>query len=104
MLTLQEIELALLDGDLDKELDLLADAVRSRQDYLAKRAVVGIRPGDTVRFSDSIRPRYLIGQVAKVQKVNPKSIVVDCPVDPSYGRFSGSQNVRCPVSLIAGKV
>lgn len=102
-MTAQEIQVAILDGELDGDIAVLIDALRDREGYLAKRALVGIAKGDTVRFSDTIRPRYLIGLTATVRKVNPKSIVVDCPTDPAYGRFSGAQQVRCPVSLIAGK-
>lgn len=95
---------AILDGDLDGDLDRLTAAIRDRKQTVAARVRYQVRPGDTVRFSDVIRPRYLVGLTATVTRANPKSIVVSCPQDSAYGRFAGAQNVRCPLELIEGKV
>lgn len=90
------------DGKLDDDLDIITEAIRDRRKLLASRKVIGIKPGDTVQFSDNIRPKYLVGRTATVVKRNTKSIVVSCPDDPAYGRFQNSKNVRCPNDLIAG--
>ena len=100
---MNEVISSIEDGHCDDDLSAIIDAVRSRQQVLAARNVRALAPGDTVRFSDSIRPKYLIGKTATVVKLNKKTVVVDCPDDPDYGRFSGSSNVRCPNSLIEGR-
>lgn len=94
----------ILGGQADADLAAIRDAVKQREAILAQRALSDIKAGDTVAFSDLIRPKYLAGMTATVTRVNPKSMVVDCPVDAAYGRFSGAKSVRCPKSLIAGKV
>lgn len=90
------------DGEHDGALDQIVEAVRERKKTLANWTMRSLKPGDEVRFSDQIRPKYLVGRTATVQKINRQSIVVSCPDDPTYGRFCGSQNVRCPNTLIEG--
>lgn len=89
-------------GEYDEHLDQIIDLVRARQKETSRKRLATIRTGQTVRFSTTIRPKYLVGKTATVVKVNHQSIVVSCPDDPSYGRFQNSKNVRCPNSLIAG--
>ncbi len=101
---MNEVINSIEDGACDDDLTAIISAVRSRQQILAARNVRVLSPGDAVKFSDSIRPKYLIGKTATVVKLNRKTVVVDCPDDPSYGKFSGSSNVRCPNSLIEGRV
>jgi hypothetical protein len=93
---------SIIGGAHDSDLDAIVGAIRDRQKILAARTVAAIKPGDTVRFSNEIRPRYLVGKTATVVKVNRQSVVVNCPADPAYGRFEGARNVRCPNALIEG--
>jgi hypothetical protein len=95
---------SIIGGTHDSDLDAISDAVKQRRQILAARTVSALRPGDTVAFSDLIRPTYLIGREATVVRVNAKSVVVNCPDDPSYRRYCNAKSVRCPNSLIAGKV
>jgi hypothetical protein len=44
------------------------------------------------------RPR---AQQYSVVGINRESVTVKCPVDPRYGRFSGSPRCRLPHGLIA---
>lgn len=93
-------------GNHDDNLRDIILAAQGRTKTLSNRKVqdLDIQPGDEVRFSNSIRPKYLIGKTAKVVKLNSKSVVIDCPADPSYGRFENSKGVRCPNSVIEGLV
>lgn len=91
-------------GNYDSELDILSQAIATRKASAVKQMVGALRPGDEVRFSSFIRPRYLEGKTATIVKINRQSVVVNCPADPTYGRFNGSKNVRCPNSLIEGLV
>lgn len=94
----------IIGGGHDDSLDSLSDAIKQRRQIVAARTASSLRSGDTVAFSDLIRPKYLVGLTATVVKVNRQSVVVNCPDDASYGRFRNAKNVRCPNSLIAGKV
>lgn len=93
---------AILGGLHDAELAEIAGAIRDREKIVQRRAASALSPGDTVKFSDSIRPKYLVGLPVTVVKINPQSIVVNCPSESAYGRFSGAKRVRCPLALIAG--
>lgn len=89
-------------GKHDAELDGIITAVRSRQKALAAANVAAVTKGDTVVLSDDIRPRYLAGQHATVERVNQTTMTLRL-TDPTTGRRFGSGPFRCPVTLIAGK-
>jgi len=98
-----EVVRAIRSGAFDPaDLAAIDSAVRTRRKIEIERKVqdLGIAPGDTVKFSTAIRPKYLIGATAEVVKVNQKSVTVKCPDDPAYGRFQGKRSVRCPNGLI----
>lgn len=57
--------------------------------------------GDLVEFGPTASPKYLIGRRGmKITKVNPKSVKVDVPDEPGFGRFAGKGNVGCPKTII----
>lgn len=87
-------------GAHDGDLDSLREAIRDREKALASAKRFSVKTGDTVRFADSIRPKYLVGLPATVTKVNRESVLVDCPDDDAYGRFASVKGVRCPLSII----
>lgn len=60
----------------------------------------GFTVGQTLKFAGQISPGYLKGKTVVVQNTNAKSVVVDCPDQPEYGRFAGKSNVRCPNSVV----
>ncbi|SRR6266550_250350 len=90
----------ILTGEHDDLLAEIVSAATERRKYLAKIEIVNINPGDTIRFLNTCKPTYLRGVTAVVKKVNGASVVVDIDLNPRYGRFSGSKNVRCPASII----
>ena len=96
------ILLAIINGEADDSLDAIRSAIAARRQSLASINVAALHAGDTVRFSNAIRPKYLVGLPATVVKLNRESVVVNCPNDPAYGRFTNHRNVRCPNSLIEG--
>ncbi len=87
-------------GSHDRELDAIIRAARERQETIAGAARFTLKAGDTVRFNGRIRPKYLCGLTATVVKVNQKTVTVSCPSEPQYGKYMGSAEVRCPLSLI----
>ena len=90
------------ENDLNK-LNRIEAAVRERKQAIARQAAMSIKIGDKVTFADNIRPVYLRGLSAVVSGINRESVVVDCPDDPRFGKFSGHKHVRLPVGLIAAK-
>jgi hypothetical protein len=94
------VEIEILDGKHDDALESIIESIKMRRATIASALRFKINAGDTVTFSDAIRPKYLAGKPATVVKVNRGSVVVSCPHDDAYGRFSGLKSVRCPLNLI----
>lgn len=92
-------------GAHDADLDAAERAIRERRRILAAAAVADVRRGDTVRFNDTIRPKYLAGLRATVERVNGKSLAVKVVAeDAATAQRFGYSTFRCPVTLIEGKV
>ncbi len=98
---LKEPEEQLLDaiaaGELDQHLVAIADAVHARQQLLhtvrSAHAIADLCVGDTVMFTNRIRPRYLEHELAEVTSIDERTVTVRLwrPV----GRFRDEQ-LRCP--------
>jgi hypothetical protein len=98
---LREPDRQLLDaitaGELDEHLVAIADAVHARRQLLhavrSARAIAELCVGDTVMFTNRIRPRYFEHELAEVTEVDDRTVTVQLwrPV----GRF-GERELRCP--------
>jgi len=98
---LKDPERQLLDaitaGELDEHLVAIADAVQARRQLLhtvrSAQAIADLCVGDTVMFTNRIRPRYLEHELAEVTEVDDRTVTVRLwrPV----GRF-GEGELRCP--------
>ena len=98
---LKDPERQLLDaiaaGELDEHLVAIADAVHARRQLLhtvrSARAIAELCVGDSVVFTNRIRPRYLEHELAEVTEVDDRTVTVRLwrPV----GRF-GERELRCP--------
>lgn len=98
---LKDPERRLLDaitaGELDAHLVAIADAVYARRQLLhtvrSAQAIAELSVGDTVMFTNRIRPRYLEHELAEVTEVDDRTVTVRLwrPV----GRF-GEDELRCP--------
>lgn len=98
MHTEDEFYTAILTGRVDAGIDRLERALDERRKALARRVLSGLNPGDTVRFTDKVRPRYLIGATASVVRVNNATAVVRL-TSPVYGpRYRGE--IRVPATLL----
>jgi len=102
-ITVEDIIVEIKNGAFDDALTDITDSVKTRTKILAALNARSLSIGDEVTFSDAISPKYLRGLTATVVKINQKTIVVDCPSDYRYGRFSGSKKVKCPNTLIEGR-
>jgi hypothetical protein len=88
---------AIADGRLDDHLTALAEAVRARQHLLhtvrSATALATLCPGDRVRITESVSPRYLAGMQGTVIDVDDQTATIRLP--RPVGRFHSGQ-VRCP--------
>lgn len=98
-LRLPERELldAIADGELDDHLVAVADAVHARRELLhtvrSATALSRLCVGDTVVFTDRIRPRYLEHELAVVTGIGDRHVTVR--LGRPVGRF-GEGEIRCP--------
>jgi hypothetical protein len=88
---------AIADGRLDDHLTALADAVHARQQLLrtvrSAAALAMLCPGDRVRITEAVSPRYLAGMQGTVMDVDDRAATIR--LARPVGRFHGGQ-VRCP--------
>lgn len=96
----ENIVTAIYNGELDDVLGAVGLAIEVRREQIAKQFSRSLAVGDVVEFTDDIRPKYLIGKTARVEKINRKTVTVSCPDEPSYKRYRNSEGVRCPNTLI----
>ena len=98
---LKDPERRLLDaiaaGELDGHLVAIADAVHARRQLLhtvrSAQAIAQLCVGDTVMFTNRIRPRYLEHELAEVTEVDDRTVTVR--LWRPAGRF-GENELRCP--------
>ena len=98
---LKDPERQLLDvitaGQHDEHLVAIADAVHARRQLLhtvrSARAIAELCVGDTVMFTNRIRPRYLEHELAEVTEVDDRRVTVR--LWRSVERF-GEGELRCP--------
>ncbi len=88
---------AIAAGDLDQHLVAIADAVHARRQLLhtirSAQAIAELCVGDTVIFTNRIRPRYLERELAQVTEIDERLVTVR--LRRPLGRF-GDGEVRCP--------
>jgi hypothetical protein len=92
---------AITAGELDEHLVAIADAVHARRQLLhtvrSAQAIAELCVGDTVMFTNRIRPRYLEHELAEVTDVGDR--VVSVRLWRPVGRFD-QRELRClPLSL-----
>ena len=98
---LKDAERRLLDaitaGELDAHLVAIADAVHARRQLLhtvrSAQAIAELSVGDTVMFTNRIRPRYLEHELGEVTAVDDRTVTVR--LWRQVGRF-GENELRCP--------
>ena len=92
---------AVADGEFDRHIDALAEAVSRRVVLLraAREAILmaTLRKGDRVRINHSARPQYLHGQPGTVIDWAGDNVVVR--LDQPVGRFVNGE-VRCPPGVL----
>jgi hypothetical protein len=85
---------AIVGGSMDTQLDALAGAITDRRKAVAKRQLFELKPGDRVRVSGGIRPKYMIGAVGTVIRIG--SARIDVQLDEDIGRFRAGRDIGFP--------
>jgi hypothetical protein len=84
-------------GELDEHLVAIADAVHARSELLhairSATAIAQLCVGDTVMFNGSIRPRYLIHELAIITALDDHWVTLQ--LARPVGRFRSGE-LRCP--------
>lgn len=91
---------AIMDGKFDDQLDQLTSLVQRRRELVGQQLLVGLSPGDRVRFNARTRPQYLRGYVGIVQRVSGDRAYVVLEVNRKVGRFSAGAPIGTSAVLL----
>ncbi len=78
---------AIVGGEFDGILNVMRDAIRTREEIVARRVADSVEIGDTVVLT-KLRPKYLSGLKAAVIDKHGQKITVKIDTDADTGRFS----------------
>lgn len=101
--TTYQVVSAIIDGDLDDDLESIESAIRSRSKLTSLKKAAMFKTGDKVRFVKG-SPKYLLGLSAVIIRKKQKNFVIkfdefDSEGKPQYrGRFTGQ--VTCGPDLL----
>lgn len=88
----------ILDGEADDDLEAVGNAIYTRQQIVRQHKAATLRGtiarDDKVRLIDDIRPKYLAGLLATVQRVGGDFVFVTIDDRYAAGRYSGEIKVR----------
>ena len=90
-----DIVTPILKGECDEFLKSIIDTAQLRQTQL-KPKIYEFNVGQRVKFSNTIRPKYLAGAMGTVQKINRTKLVID--LDERHERFY--RNISTPLSMV----
>jgi hypothetical protein len=96
-----DVILAIVRGELDEDLAVIAEQIRTRQ-----KSTVGqtFSVGDMVRFVNQVKPQYLAGAEGEVLSINGAGNVrlkLTKVLKPGRGRFAVGTITNAPASLLA---
>jgi hypothetical protein len=90
-------------GDFDEDFDNVFQALRERERYVrslkASQALGTLQPGDTVRFNNEARPKYLQGGLATVERLNSTRVVITLITDHG-SRYRQGMSLPCPPDIL----
>ena len=90
-----DIVTPILKGECDEFLKGIIDTAQLRQTQL-KPKIYEFNVWQRVKFSNTVRPKYLVGAMGTVQKINRTKVVVD--LDERHERFY--RNISTPLSMV----
>jgi hypothetical protein len=83
-------------GSCDGYLDAIKRAIENRKETIALAKVAMMKPNDEVKISGNVRPKYLLGERAKVVAVIGDQVKVF--MNRQVGKFS--QSLTVPASCV----
>jgi hypothetical protein len=89
-------------GEYDDNLGQVKDLIENRRQKLAQLNASAILPGSHVKIVGNIRPVYLVGNIAKVTKVNQSTVSISF-LQPIYGTGGRSRPItdcRIPLTCV----
>ena len=90
-----DIVTPILKGECDEFLKSIIDTAQLRQSQL-KPKIYEFSVGQRVKFSNTVRPKYLVGAMGTVSKVNRTKVIVD--LDERHERFY--RNISTPLAMV----
>lgn len=100
-INIKDLVTLILDGAADKHLEAIIDAIHDRRKSLSDRKIYELARGDTITFNNKVRPKYLQGLLAEIEKVNKTTVTVKIVEEDKYSaRRYGYGAFRTPVSLV----
>ena len=89
-------------GEFDDNLAQVKDLVENRRLKLAQLNATTIVPESHVKIVGNIRPVYLVGHIAKVNKVNQSTVSLSFlqPIYGNGGRLRPIQDCRIPLTCV----
>lgn len=89
---------AIMNGKFDNQLEQLAVLIKSRREMVGQQLLATLKSGDKVRFNDNVRPRYLRGKTATIERVTGNKAYVR--MDYPAGRYRPENLVGVPSTLL----
>jgi hypothetical protein len=97
--TYTEVVDSILDGKYGNyELDQISGAIKERRVQVASRLRYKLNTGDRVRVVGALRPKYLIGLIGVVKRVNQTTITIDFEEPEKARRYA--RGVRMPLEFV----
>jgi len=95
---LADIIQAIESGQLDLHLVLVKEVIDKREDKITREWLRTLTLGNIVVFKDEVRPNYLRGAQALVERVSGTTVTVSL-LNPA-GRYRPGEHIKTPASLI----
>ena len=92
-----DIVTPILKGEYVEFLKSIIDTAQLRQTQL-KPKIYEFNVGQRVKFSNTVRPKYLVGAMGTVQKINRTKVVVD--LDERHERFYRNISTLSMVEIV----
>ncbi len=89
---------AIVNGDMDDQLDTLGRAIQTRRGALRGLVAGSLKEGDTVKITGAISPKYMQGKEVEVIKVNRKRAVVK--TFRQVGKFLPGTRFTVPLTCV----
>lgn len=92
----EDIANAVRSGSFDEALGAIVNVIQLRRQQLAADLAIALKPGDRVRISSNVRPKYLAGVAGTVLGHSDRGLSIE--LDQSRGRFG--RRITCAATIL----